>query len=85
MTIFGLNIEEIFDFLYRALYKSSLPNHIIFLIFVILAIGIGQIIPSLLKLILYLGDRQQEKNLYALIFKPVRASIKFYNNSSCGL
>ena len=76
MTIFGLNIEEIFNFLYRTLYQSSLPNHIIFLIFVILAIGIGQIVPSFLKLILYLGDRQQEKNLYDLIFKPIRTSIK---------
>ena len=76
MTIFGLNIEETFNFLYRTLYQSRLPNHIIFLIFVILAIGIGQIVPSFLKLILYLGDRQQEKNLYDLIFKPIRTSIK---------
>ncbi|MDJ0901795.1 MAG: mechanosensitive ion channel [Xenococcus sp. MO_188.B8] len=76
MTIFGLNIEETFNFLYRTLYQSSLPNHIIFLIFVILAIGIGQIVPSFLKLILYLCDRQQENNFYDLIFKPIRTSIK---------
>ena len=63
-------------FLYRTLYQSNLPNIIIFLIFVLLAIVIGQIIPSLLKFILYLSDRQQEKNLYNLIFKPIRTSIK---------
>ena len=76
MTIFGLNIEETLNFLYRTLYQSNLPNNIIFLIFVLLAIVIGQIVPSLLKFILYLSDRQQEKNLYNVIFKPVRASIK---------
>ncbi len=76
MTILGLKIEEIFTFLYRTLYQSNLPNNIIFLIFVLLAIVIGQIVPSLLKFILYLSDRQQEKNLHNLIFKPVRASIK---------
>ncbi len=76
MTILGLKIEEIFTFLYRTLYQSNLPNNIIFLISVLLAIVIGQIVPSLLKFILYLGDRQKKKNLYALIFKPVRASIK---------
>ena len=64
MTIFGLKIEEIFTFLYRALYQSSLPNNIIFLIFVFLTIVIGQIVPSLLKFILYLSDRQEEKNLW---------------------
>ena len=71
MTILGLKIEEIFTFLYRTLYQSNLPNNIIFLIFVVLAIVIGQIVPSLLKFILYLSDRQQEKNLHNLIFKPV--------------
>ncbi len=76
MTILGSKIEEIFTFLYRTLYQSNLPNNIIFLISVLLAIAIGQIVPSLLKFILYLGDRQQEKNLHNLIFKPVRASIK---------
>ncbi len=63
-------------FLYRTLYQSNLPNIIIFLIFVLLAIVIGQIFPSLLKFILYISDRQQEKNLYNLIFKPIRTSIK---------
>ena len=76
MTIFGLNIGEIFDFFYRTLYQSSLPNYIIFLIFVLLAIGIGQIFPSLLKLILYLFDRQQKKNLYNLFVIPIRGSIE---------
>ena len=76
MTIFGLNIEETLNFLYRTLYQSGLPNNIIFLIFVLLAIVIGQIVPSLLRLIIYLGDRQQQKNLYNLIFKPIRTSIK---------
>ncbi|ELS01030.1 small-conductance mechanosensitive channel [Xenococcus sp. PCC 7305] len=76
MTIFGSKVEEIFAFLYRTIYQSSLPNIIIFLIFVLLAITIGQVVPILLKFILYLGDLQKEKNLYVLIFKPVRASIK---------
>ena len=76
MTIFGLNIEETLNFLYRTLYQSSLPNNVIFLIFVPLAIGIGQIFPSLLKLILYLFDRQEEKNLYNLFVKPILGSIK---------
>ena len=76
MTFFGLNIEEVLNFFYRTLYRSSLPNYIIFLIFVVLAIGIGQIFPSLLKLILYLFDHQGEKNLYDLFVKPIRASIK---------
>ncbi len=76
MTFFGLNIEEVLNFFYRTLYQSSLPNYVIFLIFVLLAIGIGQIFPSLLKLILYLFDRQGEKNLYDLFVEPIRASIK---------
>ena len=76
MTFFGLNIEEILDFFYQRLDKSSFPNYVIFLIFVLLAIGIGQIFPSLLKLILYLFDRQQQKNLYNLFVKPIRGSIK---------
>ena len=83
MTFFGLNIKEVLNFIkevlnffYRTLYQSSLPNYVIFLIFVLLAIGIGQIFPSLLKLILYLFDRQGEKNLYDLFVKPIRASIK---------
>ena len=76
MIFFGLQIEEVFDFFYRTLYQSSLPNYIIFLIFVVLAIGIGQIFPSLLKLILYLFDRQEEKNLYNLFVEPIRTSIK---------
>ena len=76
MTFFGLQIEEVLDFFYRTLYQSSLPNYIIFLIFVVLAIGIGQIFPSLLKLILYLFDRQEEKNLYNLFVEPIITSIK---------
>ena len=76
MTFFGLDIEETLDFFYRTLYQSSLPNYVIFLIFVLLAIGIGQIFPRLLRLILYLFDRQQEKNLYNLFVKPIRGSIK---------
>ncbi len=76
MTFFGLNIEEVLNFFYRTLYQSSLPNYVIFLIFVLLAIGIGQIFPSLLKLILYLFDRQGEKNLYDLFVEPIRGSIK---------
>ncbi len=76
MTLLGLNIEETLNFFYRRLYQSSFPNYVIFLIFVLLAIGIGQIFPSLLKLILYLGDRQKKKNLYNLFFKPIQASIK---------
>ena len=76
MTFFGLNVEETLNFFYRRLYQSSLPNYVIFLIFVLLAIGIGQIFPNLLKLILYLFDRQQQKNLYELFVKPIRGSIK---------
>ena len=76
MTFFGLDIEETLDFFYRTLYQSSLPNYVIFLIFVLLAIGIGQIFPRLLELILYLFARQQQKNLYNLFVKPIRGSIE---------
>ncbi|MGK7953421.1 MAG: mechanosensitive ion channel domain-containing protein [Xenococcaceae cyanobacterium] len=76
MIFLGLNIEETLNFFYRRLYQSSFPNYVIFLIFVVLAIGIGQIFPSLLKLILYLGDRQQQKDLYNLFVKPIQLSIK---------
>ncbi len=76
MTFFGLNIEETLDFFYRTLDRSSFPNYVIFFIFVLLAIGIGQIFPSLLRLILYLFDRQQQKNLYGLFVKPIQGSIK---------
>ena len=77
MIFFGLNIEETLDFFQSRLYQSSLPNYVIFFIFVLLAIGIGQIVPSLLKLIFYLFDRQQKKNLYNLFVKPIRGSIEF--------
>ena len=76
MTFFGLNIEEIVNFFYNRLEQSSLPNYVIFLIFVLLAICIGQLIPSLLKLILCLFDRQKKKNLYELFVKPIRKSIE---------
>ena len=76
MTIFDLSIGKIFDFFYRTLYQSSLPNYIIFLIFVLLAIVIGQLIPSLLKLILSLFDRHKKKNLYELFIEPIRGSIE---------
>ena len=76
MTFFGLNIKETINFFYTILYQSSLPNYLIFLIFVLLAIFIGQIFPNLLKLIFYLSDRKQENNLYNLIFKPIQSSIK---------
>ncbi|MDJ0531409.1 MAG: mechanosensitive ion channel family protein [Xenococcaceae cyanobacterium MO_207.B15] len=72
----GLNIEETANFLHRRLAQSSFPNYVIFLIFVLLAIGIGQIIPNLLKLILDFCDRKKEKNLYNLFVKPIRGSIK---------
>lgn len=70
------SLRSLVNFFYQTLYQSSLPNYIIFLLFVLLAIGIGKISPHLLKLILYLGDRQQKKNLYELIFKPISSSIK---------
>jgi small-conductance mechanosensitive channel len=76
MTFLGLNIEEILNFFSRRLEQSSFPNFVIFLIFVLLAIGIGQIFPSLLKLLLYLFDRHKKKNLYNLFVKPIRGSIK---------
>ncbi len=76
MTFFGLNIEETVNFFQGRLAQSSFPNHFIFLIFVLLAISIGQIFPSLLKLILYLLDRQQKQNLYNLFVKPIQGSIK---------
>ena len=38
---------------------------------------VGQIVPSLLKLIFYLFDRQQKKNLYELFIEPIRGLIKF--------
>ena len=84
MTIFGLNIEETFDFLYKTLYQSSLPNHIIFLIFVILAIGIGQIVPSLLKFILYLGDRaQRHQHAWLAWFGEILFLIKSLGQKYC--
>ena len=76
MTFFGLNIKETINFFYTILDPSSLPNYLIFLIFVLLAIFIGQIFPNLLKLIFYLSDRKQENNFYNLIFKPIQSSIK---------
>ena len=76
MTFFGLNIEETVNFFYNRLEQSSLPNYVIFIIFVLLAICIGQLIPSLLKLILCLFDRQKKKNLYELFVKPIRKSIE---------
>ena len=77
MTFFGFNIGETLDFFYRTLYQSSFPNYVIFLFFVLIAIAMGQILPSLLRLILYLGDRKKEKNLYDLFIQPIRGSIKF--------
>ena len=77
MRFFGSNIEQILDFFYSRLDQSSLPNYVIFLLFVLLAIAIGQIFPSILKLILYLFDREQKKNLYELFIQPIRGPIKF--------
>ncbi len=76
MKFFGINIEETLYFFHRRLSQSSLPNYVIFFIFVLLAMGIGQIFPRLLELILYLFDRQQQKNLYNLFVKPIRGSIE---------
>ncbi|MDJ0680444.1 MAG: mechanosensitive ion channel family protein, partial [Xenococcaceae cyanobacterium MO_167.B52] len=54
-----------------------MPNYLIFILFALLAIAIGQIVPSLLKLIFYLFDRKKEKNLYELFIQPIRGAIKF--------
>ncbi len=64
------------NFLYRLVYQSRIPNFAIFLVFSLLAIGIGNLIPSILQLILDLFDRQEEKNLYELFVKPIQGSIK---------
>ncbi len=77
MTFLGFNIEQTVDFFYRRLEQSNFPNYVIFFGFALLAIFIGQIVPSLLKLMLYLLDRQQKKNLYDLVIQPIRGSIKF--------
>ena len=77
MRFFGSNIEQILDFFYDRLDQSSLPNYLIFILFALLAIAIGQIVPSFLKLIFYLFDRKQKKNLYGLFIQPIRGPIKF--------
>ena len=81
--VLNLGIKELIsdvgvklNFLYRLVYQSSIPNFVIFLVFSLLAIVIGNLTPLLLQLILYLFDRQEEKNLYELFVKPIRGSIK---------
>lgn len=55
---------------------QSLPSFFIFLLFCLLAIAVGNVIPYALKLIFTLLDRKNHKNLYELFVRPIQASIK---------
>lgn len=55
---------------------QSLPSFLIFLFSCFLAIAVGNLIPSALKLIFILIDRTRDKNLYDLFVRPIQGSIR---------
>lgn len=55
---------------------SNTPSFLIFLFFCFLAIGVGNIIPTVLMIAFHLIDRKEKKNVYDLFVRPIQGSIK---------
>lgn len=55
---------------------QNLPGFFIFLLFCLLAIALGNVIPSVLKFVFHLIDRKRERSLYELFVRPIQGSIR---------